>query len=239
MYKLLISACLILYGATLSTSLLATTVLQLSAPQNDRLAQSALMPSQNQPSQDKQDTALRQLRTKLARFAQFSARFDQKVFDASGQEIQVSQGEMQVKQPNLFRWKTYQPDESLIVSDGQSVWIYNSFVEQVTAMQLDKTVQQSPLWLIANQSDDAWLQFSVSHDQQGYFIVPNDPNSLTKQITIRFNDDSISQLVIEDSQGQSSEFNLKQFNSTPSFDRKLFIFEMPSGVDFDDQREAN
>ena len=183
------------------------------------------------------NAALIELRAKLSKFKQFSAKFQQDVFDAKGQKIQSSQGEMQVEQPNKFRWQTYEPDDSLIVSDGQAVWIHNTFVEQVTAMDLDKTVQQSPLWLIANQSDQSWAQFSVSYSEQGYAIVPNDPNSLTKRIIIRFNQQDITQLVIEDSQGQSSEFNLSDFNSAPKFSPQLFIFEMPQDVDFDDQRE--
>ena len=185
-----------------------------------------------------EQSVVAELRLKLAKFQEFSAKFKQTVFDAQGQVIQQSDGEMQVKQPNKFRWQTYQPDESLIVSDGAAVWIYNSFVEQVTAMELDTTVQQSPLWLIANQSDQSWSQFKVSHSQHGYAIIPNDPNSLTKRIVIRFNDQQISQLVIEDSQGQSSEFSLSQFDATKALDDKLFLFTMPADVDFDDQREA-
>jgi len=185
-----------------------------------------------------QPTALITLRQKLKQFAQFSAQFEQRVFDIKGQQIQLSKGELQVKQPNQFRWQTYEPDQNLIVSDGQAVWIYNAFVEQVTAMELNKTVQQSPLWLIANQSDQAWSQFSITNSEQGYSIVPNDKNSLTKQIIIRFNGDIISQLIIEDTQGQSSEFNLSDFNSSPELASDLFIFKLPEGVDFDDQREV-
>ena len=183
-------------------------------------------------------SALLTLRHKLKRFEQFSAQFEQKVFDVKGQQIQTSKGELQVQQPNKFRWQTYEPDQNLIVSDGQAVWIYNAFVEQVTAMELNKTVQQSPLWLIANQSEQAWSQFDVSTNQQGYSIVPKDPNSLTKRIIIRFNDDIISRLTIEDTQGQTSEFILSDFNASSRLANDIFNFTLPDGVEFDDQREV-
>lgn len=215
-------------GSVLLSSVMGS---QVSAHQNHEPV--AVVKISEQPN-----VALTELRAKLAKFERFSAQFKQDVFDAKGQKIQSSQGEMQVQQPNQFRWQTYEPDESLIVSDGQVVWIHNTFVEQVTAMDLDKTVQQSPLWLIANQSDQSWSQFNVSLSERGYAIVPKDVNSLTKRIIIRFNQDVISQLVIEDSQGQSSEFNLTNFNSAPKFSPQLFDFVMPQDVDFDDQREA-
>lgn len=38
-----------------------------------------------------------------------------------------------MKRPNLFNWHMTSPDESVLVSDGQTLWFYNPFVEQVTA----------------------------------------------------------------------------------------------------------
>ena len=92
-----------------------------------------------------------ELRSKLNVYNQFAANFSQTVVDNKGQEIQQATGSMKMSQPNMFRWVTNEPDESVVVSDGQSVWIYNPFVEQVSALDLDSTMTQSPLWLIANQ----------------------------------------------------------------------------------------
>lgn len=228
-YKILIP---LAFGTILSFTAMAVT----GSSSNLSEEQQTNSPQAESTKVDHQ--AAQQLRLKLASFRQFSSQFKQTVFDAQGQVIQQSTGEMQVKQPNKFRWQTYAPDESLIVSDGEAVWIYNEFVEQVTAMELDTTIQQSPLWLIANQTDQSWSQFTVTHSQHGYAIVPTDPNSLTKRIIIRFSNDKISQLVIEDNQGQSSEFSLHQFESSLDIDDQIFNFVMPEGVDFDDQREA-
>ena len=45
----------------------------------------------------------------------------------------TGEGELWVKRPNLFNWHMTSPDESVLVSDGQTLWFYNPFVEQVTA----------------------------------------------------------------------------------------------------------
>jgi len=184
-----------------------------------------------------------ELRAKLNKFQQFSANFNQRVIDKKGQEIQVATGAMKMAQPNKFRWVTNEPDESLVVSDGRDVWVYNPFVEQVTAMSLNNTMTQSPLWLIANQSDEAWSNFSVEKKIQSgkttqYVVAPKDSDNLTRQITMHFNHDEISKLVIEDAQGQTSHFTFNQFDYQKTMAKSQFEFVLPEGVDFDDQREA-
>lgn len=179
-----------------------------------------------------------ELRTRLNRYKQFSANFTQQVIDNKGQEIQQATGLMKMRQPNQFRWVTNEPDESVVVSDGKNVWIYNPFVEQVTAMNLDNTMTQSPLWLIANQSDQAWSSFQVEKDNNKYVITPKDAQNLTRKIVMNFNDDIIDQLTIEDAQGQTSIFTFNKFDYLTPIDDSNFTFELPEGVDFDDQRET-
>lgn len=182
-----------------------------------------------------------ELRNKLNKFEQFSANFHQKVIDNKGREIQQATGLMKMRQPNQFNWVTNEPDESVVVSDGDSVWIYNPFVEQVTALSLNSTMAQSPLWLIANQSDEAWSSFNVEKvvdKSQSYIVIPKDPKNTTRQITMTFNKNAIDNLVIEDSQGQISTFTFTQFDYISPIDNTNFTFEVPSDVDFDDQREV-
>jgi outer membrane lipoprotein carrier protein len=63
----------------------------------------------------------------------FSATFAQTVYDSKGKELQRAGG-LLVQRPNRFNWHTTSPDESLIVADGKDVWVYDPFVEQVTAL---------------------------------------------------------------------------------------------------------
>ncbi|WP_435276880.1 outer membrane lipoprotein chaperone LolA [Psychrobium sp. nBUS_13] len=184
------------------------------------------------------DSASKELRSKLNVYNQFAANFSQTVVDNKGQEIQQATGSMKMSQPNMFRWVTNEPDESVVVSDGQSVWIYNPFVEQVSALDLDSTMTQSPLWLIANQSDEAWLLFDVKKNGERYEVKPKDPKNLTKKIVMSFSDNKIAALDILDAQGQTSHFVFNNFDYQTAIDANAFKFDMPEGVDFDDQRGA-
>jgi len=178
-----------------------------------------------------------ELRQRLSLIPQFSAQFEQLVFDDKGEIIQKATGNVKVAQPNQFYWLTNEPDESLIVSDGESVWIYNPFVEQVSILNLDKTVKQSPLWLIANQTDGAWAQFKVTNKGDTYSIKPTDPQALTRQIDMTFDEQVLVSLHLLDSQGQSSVFKLSEFNAAPQLSADTFTFVPPSDVDIDDQRD--
>ncbi|MCC3263291.1 outer membrane lipoprotein chaperone LolA, partial [Paenibacillus polymyxa] len=63
--------------------------------------------------------------------------------------MQDGQGDLWVKRQNLFNWHMPQPDESVLVSDGKTLWFYNPFVEQATATWLTDATSNTPLMLIA------------------------------------------------------------------------------------------
>ena len=73
-----------------------------------------------------------ELQAKLAQLQPFSADFTQTVTSAEDKVLLTAQGNMQLQRPNQFRWHTVTPDEQLIVSNGETLWFYNPFVEQVS-----------------------------------------------------------------------------------------------------------
>ena len=82
------------------------------------------------------------LKSRLDKVSSFHASFTQKVTDGSGNAVQDGQGDLWVKRPNLFNWHMTQPDESVLVSDGKTLWFYNPFVEQATATWLKDATSQ-------------------------------------------------------------------------------------------------
>ncbi|HBU4167135.1 TPA: outer membrane lipoprotein chaperone LolA, partial [Klebsiella pneumoniae] len=89
------------------------------------------------------------LKSRLDKVSSFHASFTQKVTDGSGNAVQDGQGDLWVKRPNLFNWHMTQPDESVLVSDGKTLWFYNPFVEQATATWLKDATSNTPFMLIA------------------------------------------------------------------------------------------
>ena len=96
------------------------------------------------------------LKEKLSSVNVFSATFAQTVYDSKGKELQKASGSLLVQRPNRFNWHTTSPDESLIVADGKDVWVYDPFVEQVTALKMKDAVLNTPFVLIAGNDNSLW-----------------------------------------------------------------------------------
>lgn len=179
------------------------------------------------------------LMKKLATLDFFSANFKQQVLDADGNELQNALGTLAVKKPNLVNWKTAKPDESLIISDGSTLWFFDPFVEQVSAYLLEKALMNTPILLLTSSDPSLWQHYSVSSlDENNYLIHANDNNAQVKTLELRFKESSnvLESFTILDATGQLSLFKLSKFDVENSPVNSLFIFEIPEGIELDDQR---
>ena len=70
-----------------------------------------------------------ELQNRLQKVHSFSAEFTQNVSSASGDQVQQGTGKIQIKRPNLFRMDNQTPQETQIISDGETLWFYDLFVE--------------------------------------------------------------------------------------------------------------
>ncbi|MBA6338562.1 outer membrane lipoprotein chaperone LolA [Colwellia sp. BRX8-7] len=176
---------------------------------------------------------------KLAKLEYFTANFNQQVLDAEGNELQNALGTLAVKKPNLVHWKTAEPDESLIVSDGDTLWFFDPFVEQVSAYLLEKALLNTPILLLTSSDPTLWQHYSVSStDENNYLIHANDTNAQVKTLELRFkkNSNMLTSFTILDATGQLSLFKLSQFDQVTVPKSALFTFKIPEGVELDDQR---
>lgn len=179
------------------------------------------------------------LMNKLATLDFFSANFKQQILDAKGNELQNAFGTLAVQKPNLVHWKTAEPDESLIISDGSTLWFYDPFVEQVSAYLLEKALMNTPILLLTSSDPVLWQHYSVSSmNDNNYLIHANDNNAQVKTLELRFKENSnvLESFTILDATGQLSIFKLSQFDIVNSPEKALFTYEIPAGVELDDQR---
>ncbi|TWX51615.1 outer membrane lipoprotein chaperone LolA [Colwellia hornerae] len=179
------------------------------------------------------------LMKKLAKLEYFTANFNQQVLDGDGNELQNALGTLAVKKPNLVYWKTAEPDESLIVSDGATLWFFDPFVEQVSAYLLEKALLNTPILLLTSSDPALWQHYSVSSmDENNYLIHANDNNAQVKTLELRFkkNSNDLNSFTIVDATGQLSLFKLSQFDEKNVPESALFTFKIPEGVELDDQR---
>jgi outer membrane lipoprotein carrier protein len=176
------------------------------------------------------------LSQRLDKVQAFSADFAQTVISPDGTVLMKGKGSLDIQRPNLFRWNTVSPQANLLVSDGKTLWYYNPFVEQVTAMWLKNATAQTPFVLLTQNSDANWNHYSVTQDDNTFTLVPKDITATNGKFVITVEPNGIVDgFSSVEQDGQKSNFALTDF-STQKPKASLFTFKVPAGAALDDQR---
>ena len=183
-----------------------------------------------------QADASEQLKVKLAEIDNLKANFSQTVTDINDKVIQTGEGVFALAQPNQFYWHLTAPDESLIVADGTDVWIYNPFNEEVSVMDVNQAISASPIALLVHDDAKTWAQYQVTNTEQCFAISPIDKDAGVSEVEVCFNDTTLTQMVLKDQQGNTSNFLLSEQTTLDKSENNLFKFVVPEDVDIDDQR---
>ncbi|MFT7054278.1 MAG: outer membrane lipoprotein carrier protein [Psychromonas sp.] len=177
------------------------------------------------------------LKEKLAKFSVINAEFSQQVSSPEGKILDDSRGRLAISRPGKFRWEVITPEEELIVSDGQTMWMYSPFIEQVTLLNLSDAIQGTPFILLSGANESQWANYQVTkiNDQ---FKVKNISGSVQKRSFIfEFNKlGQVSKFVAIEELGQRSEFKLAHKTLAKPWSQGFFDFNIPVGVEIDDQR---
>ena len=222
----------------------ATTVTKVAAKNTQSTSQqSAIQASAVQKSLEAKST----LMAKLANLEYFSANFSQEVRSDAGEILETSSGKLAISKPNLANWHTIEPDELAIVSDGQDVWFYNPWIEQVSVYSLSAAIAKTPILLLTSKDETLWQQYTVTKankntdkESESFVISAKDVHSQIKSLTLIFDlsnkKGNLQQFYFLDATGQLSHIKLTHFDDQNIPDASLFNFVVPEGVQIDDQR---
>lgn len=150
----------------------------------------------------------------------------------------TSTGTFEFERPNRFRFVYLKPFAQTIVADGQTLWMHDVDLNQVTARKQAKVLATTPAALIAASPDLATLQrdfeLQALPDKDGMQWVQATPKVKEGQLTamrVGFRGDQLAALDIQDSFGQRSvmTFSGMQINSGVNAD--AFRFTPPKGTD--------
>lgn len=178
-----------------------------------------------------------ELQQRLNKVNSFHSDFTQKVTTAEGIKVQEGEGELWVKRPNLFNWHMHSPDESVLVSDGKTLWFYNPFVEQVTATWLSDATSNTPFMLITRNDAKEWAEYEVKNQGDTFDLIPKKPENHLKQFSMTVTPNgTIHGFTTVEQDGQRSTYQLKS-QQNEAIDASQFQFTPPVGVTLDDQRQ--
>lgn len=210
-------------------------------------AESPMPPVEHSTTAAPSTTAKVSLMSKLKQLAHFSADFTQNILDANGELLQQGTGNLSISKPNLVNWQTTAPDETLIISDGATLWFYDPFIEQASAYSLSDSIANTPILLLTSDDPQLWQQYDVvainAADKTLRFdVLPKAQDSQIKKLSLAFvkattgKVSELSEFSFQDSTGQISQIILSNFNSQTQPNSDLFSFTLPEGVRLEDKR---
>ncbi|WP_018691960.1 outer membrane lipoprotein chaperone LolA [Algicola sagamiensis] len=178
-----------------------------------------------------------ELKARLLQVKTFAADFQQKVFDKQNKLVQQSQGVLQLKQPGQLRWEVTSPEPSLIVSNGQTLWYYDEFLEQVSIYDQMNMVQDTPLVILSDPTGAAWNDYQIEKTNGIYLIHSLNENAQVKSLSLKLNANHEMQwLKMQDIGGQISDYQFSKMKMNQQIASAQFDFKTPEGVEVDDQR---
>ena len=162
--------------------------------------------------------------------------------DGQAVRSKTSSGSFEFQRPNRFKFIYKKPFAQSIVADGQTLWLYDVDLNQVTARPQSQVLGSTPAALIAAAPDLRALQadfaLQAAPDKDGLQWVNATPKSKdgqlqSVQIGFKASDKGSELAVLEilDSFGQRSVLSFSGFQVNPSLPTDSFQFKPPAGAD--------
>ena len=154
----------------------------------------------------------------------------------------TSTGQFSFVRPTRFRFDYVKPFPQVIVADGQTLWLYDADLEQVTARKQTQALGSTPAALVATAADLSALQKEFTLDAQPdadglqwVQATPKNRESTIQSVRMGLRVDgvqvSLGKLEIFDAMGQRSVLSFERFEVNPAnLGAAQFKFAVPKGV---------
>jgi outer membrane lipoprotein carrier protein len=158
--------------------------------------------------------------------------------DGQAPRAKTSSGTFEFARPSRFRFVYKKPFEQTIVADGQTLWLYDVDLNQVTARKQSQVLGASPAALIASAPDLRALQadfaLAAAPDKDGFewvLATPKSKDSQLQTVRVGFKGNDLAVLEILDSFGQKSVMSFSSYQANAVLDAGTFQFKPPAGAD--------
>ena len=154
----------------------------------------------------------------------------------------TSSGRFEFQRPGKFRFDYRKPFVQTLVADGQTLWLHDVDLNQVTARQQSQALGSTPAALLTGASDLQVLkndfQFTPEPDRDGLQWVratPQSPDGQIRSVMVGLraapSGPELAVLDVQDSLGQRSLLTFTAFELNPVLPASTFVFKAPAGVD--------
>ncbi|QHE88810.1 outer membrane lipoprotein chaperone LolA [Hydrogenophaga sp. BPS33] len=149
----------------------------------------------------------------------------------------TSSGTFEFLRPNRFRFVYAKPFEQTIVADGQTLWLHDVDLNQVTSRSQKDALGSTPAALIAAGADLKGLsgafdlKSAPAKDGMGWVEArPKDRDGQLQMVRVGFRQGQLAVLDIEDSLGQRSVLTFNDWQTAAALKASDFKFQPPAGA---------
>ncbi len=179
------------------------------------------------------------LKTSKSARAEFTQTVISPAKDGQAPRIKNSAGSFEFLRPSRFKFVYKKPFEQTLLADGQTLWMHDVDLNQVTASKQANVLSSTPAALIASAPDLKSLQqnfsLQVAPDKDGLQWVNATPKAKEGSLqSIRVGFKSTGELAaldILDSFGQRSVLSFLKMDINPGLSESAFVFKPPPGAD--------
>ncbi|MCR5536588.1 MAG: outer membrane lipoprotein chaperone LolA [Succinivibrio sp.] len=182
-----------------------------------------------------QASDLEDLQSKLAGFSAFYADFNQTLTTKAQQQGVSSSGYIALKKPHSLMLHTLKPDEQVLFTKDEAVYLYDPFVNQVTIYAL-RELQSSPFFLLTSMDRRLWDQYVVSKEQDSFTLTPKQPGEFS-ELKLTFEQDTLSRISIKMRDGSLNSYALS--GQRQQAEDSLFVYAIPADAEVDDGRRTD
>jgi outer membrane lipoprotein carrier protein len=150
----------------------------------------------------------------------------------------TSSGTFEFSRPNRFKFVYVKPFAQTLVADGQTLWLWDVDLNQVTARKQAQALGSTPAALIASATsvralevDFALTDAPAADGLEWVLATPKSKDSSLQSVRMGFKGTSLERLDIQDSFGQQSVLTFNGFEANAALDAASFQFKPPAGAD--------
>ena len=153
----------------------------------------------------------------------------------SGKATPVSSGSFVFARPGKFIWTYQKPYEQVLQADGETLYIYDKDLNQVTTRKLGNALGSSPAAILFG-SNKLEENFSLSEagerdGMEWLNATPKAKDTSFEQISIGLKGGVPMAMELKDTFGQTSRLTFTNFQRNPQLGAQQFKFEVPKGAD--------
>ena len=146
-----------------------------------------------------------------------------------------STGSFVFARPGKFIWTYQKPYEQVLQADGDTLYVYDKDLNQVTTRKLGNALGSSPAAILFGSNDlekNFTLAEAGSRDGLEWLsATPKAKDTSFEQIGIGLKDGVPQAMELKDSFGQTSVLKFTNFQRNPALGAQQFRFEVPKGAE--------